>query len=111
MICPKKTLRHITYWPRIDLAKVGHFLKRKPSVGRGLKFFIFRPYGFENLGFLTNARRDAMRSKNSMGLLQGPRLMAWTTKSPIPRNHWVPIGCWALLVSVKQLEGKKIKFP
>ena len=27
--------------------------------------------------------------KTSMGLLLGPRLMAWTTKSPIRRNHWV----------------------
>ena len=24
-----------------------------------------------------------------MGLLQGPRLMAWTQKSPIRGNHWV----------------------
>ena len=40
--------------------------------------------------------------KNSMGLLQGPRLMAWTTKSPIRGNHWwVPLGCRALLGSVK----------
>ena len=37
-----------------------------------------------------------------MGLLQGPRLMAWTTKSPILGNHWVPLGCRVLLGSVKQ---------
>ena len=36
-----------------------------------------------------------------MGLLQGPRLMAWTTKSPIRGNHWVLLGCRALLGSVK----------
>jgi hypothetical protein len=30
---------------------------------RGLKVFIFWPYGFENLGFLTNASRGAMKSK------------------------------------------------
>ena len=36
-----------------------------------------------------------------MGLLQGPRLMAWTTKSPIRGNHWVSLGCRALLGSVK----------
>ena len=41
--------------------------------------------------------------KNSMGLLQGPRLMAWTTKSPIRGNHWVPLSCRALLGSVKTL--------
>ena len=38
-------------------------LQRNPSVGSGLKIFIFRPYGFDYLGFLTNARRGAMRSK------------------------------------------------
>ena len=27
--------------------------------------------------------------------------MAWTTKSPIRGNHWVPLGCRALLGSVK----------
>jgi hypothetical protein len=32
---------------------------------------------------------------------QGPRLMAWTTKSPILENHWVPWGCMAHLGSVK----------
>ena len=36
-----------------------------------------------------------------MGLLQGPRLMARTTKSPIRRNHWVPLGCRGHLGSVK----------
>ena len=72
-------------------------LQRNPSVKSGFIFFIFQPYGFDYLGFLTNARRV----KNSVGLLQGPRLMAWTTKSPIPGNHWVPLGCRALLGSVK----------
>ena len=38
-------------------------LQRNPSVGSCLIFFIFRPYGFDYLGFLTNARRGAMRSK------------------------------------------------
>ena len=37
-------------------------LQRNPSVGSCLKFFIFLPYGFDYLGFLTNARRGAMRS-------------------------------------------------
>ena len=36
-----------------------------------------------------------------MGLLQGPRLMAWITKSPIRGNNWVPLGSRALLGSVK----------
>ena len=38
-------------------------LQRNPSVGSCLIFFIFRPYGFDHMGFLTNARRGAMRSK------------------------------------------------
>ena len=42
-----------------------------------------------------------------MGLLQGPRLMAWTTKSPIWGNHWVLLGCRALLGSVKSLINEK----
>ena len=29
----------------------------------GFKFFIFRPYGFDYLGFLTNTRRGKMKSK------------------------------------------------
>ena len=54
-------------------------LQRNPSVDSGLKFFIFWPYEFDCLGFLTNALQgwDEVR-KTSMGLLQGPRLMAWT---------------------------------
>ena len=39
--------------------------------------------------------------KNSMGLQQGSRLMARTTKSPILGNHWVPLVCKALLGSDK----------
>ena len=38
-------------------------LQRNPSVGSCLKFFIFSPYGFDYLGFLTNAHRGVMRSK------------------------------------------------
>ena len=38
-------------------------LQRNPSVGSCLKFFTFQPYGFDYLGFLTNARRGGMRSK------------------------------------------------
>ena len=37
-------------------------LQRNPSVGSCLKFFTFLPYGFDYLGFLTNACRGAMRS-------------------------------------------------
>ena len=47
------------FWPN----HVHEKFQRNPSVGRGLKIFIFRPYGFDYLGFLTNAHRGAMRSK------------------------------------------------
>ena len=33
--------------------------------------------------------------------------MAWTTKSPILENHWVPWGCRAHLGSVKELLNKE----
>ena len=42
---------------------------------------IFRPYGFENLGFLTNARRGAMKTKTQwvfyrdLDLWPGPQIV------------------------------------
>ena len=42
-----------------------------------------------------------------MGLPQGPRLMARTTKSPIRRNHWVPLGCRGHLGSLNVYIFKK----
>ena len=36
-----------------------------------------------------------------MGLLGGPKLLALTTKSPIRGNHCAPLGCRAILGSVK----------
>ena len=58
--------------------------ERNPSVGSCLEIFIFRPYGFDK------RPQGCNEVKNSMGPLQGPRLMAWTTKSRILENHWVP---------------------
>ena len=46
-------------------------LQRNPSVGSCLKFFTFLPYGFDYLGFLTNARRGAMRSKTQWVIYRG----------------------------------------
>ena len=40
-----------------------------------------------------------------MDHLQGPRLMARTTKSPIRRNRWVPLGCRGHLGSVNFFSG------
>ena len=51
-------------------------------------------------GIFDKHPRGCNEFKNSMGLLQGPRLMAWITKSPIWGNHWVPLCCRALLGSV-----------
>ena len=50
------------YW-LIHYKKPVFMFMRNPSVGSCLKIFIFRPYGFDYFGFLTNARRGAMRSK------------------------------------------------
>ena len=47
-----------------------------------------------------------MSTKTQWGLLQGPRLMAWTTKSPIQGYQWVSLGCRALPGSVKTLSIK-----
>ena len=53
---------------------------------------------------------DSLYSKilikiTKVGLLLGPRLMAWTTKSPIWVNHWVTLGYSALLGSIKRKYG------
>ena len=64
---------------------------------------MFQPYEFVNLWFQTNAPSGAVvrwgQKLNESST--GPRLKAWTTKSPIRGNHWFPLGCRALLGSVK----------
>ena len=72
-------------------------LQRNPSVKSGFIFFIFQPYGFDYLGFLTNARGV----KNSVGLLQGPRRMALDHKKSNSSKSLGTSGCRALLGSVK----------
>ena len=72
-------------------------LQRYPSVRSGFIFFIFQPYGFDYLGFLTNARGV----KNSVGLLQGPRRMALDHKKSNSSKSLGTSGCRALLGSVK----------
>ena len=62
---------NILYFQEFFLAKswqkicfyIHEKLQRNPFVGSALKLFIFRPYEFDYLGFLTNARRGALRSK------------------------------------------------
>ena len=63
----------------------------------------------------SHPKQECDEVKNSMGLLQRPRVIAWTTKSPIRGNHWVPFGCKDLLGSGRcqhfsvegNLEGSK----
>ena len=78
---------------------------KKSFCWKWLKIFLFSTLWIWLFGIFDKNRPAAQGSnevKNSRDLLQGPRLMAWTTKSPIRGNHWVPLGCRALLGSVKQ---------
>ena len=59
----KKEGEKICFAQSIPVVRAPKKLKRNPFVGSCIKFFIFRPYEFDYLGFLTNARRGAMRSK------------------------------------------------
>ena len=63
----------------------------------------FGKYSFQNFDFFEKAL-------HLIGLLQGPRLMTRTTKSPIRGNHWVLIGCRALLGSVRPFMLKLLIF-
>ena len=65
-----------------------------------LKIFHFLTLWIWLFGIFDKRPQGCHEVKNSMGILQGPRLMAWTTKSPILENHWVPWGCMAHLGSV-----------
>ena len=53
-------------------------LQRNPSVGSCIKFFIFDLIDLTIWDF-DKRPQGCDEVKNSMGLLQGPRLMAWTT--------------------------------
>ena len=66
----KKSCIHVRLW---EITKSS--FRRK-----GLKIFHFSTLWIWKFGTF---------DKNSKGLLQGPRLMSWTTKSPIGGNHWV----------------------
>ena len=66
-----------------------------------LKIFNFLTLWVWLFGIFDKHPQGCDEVKTLMGLLQGPRLMAWTTKSPILENHWVLWGCMAHLGSVK----------
>ena len=77
-------------------------LKKKSFLGKLLKKFHFSTLWIWLFGIFDKRPQGCYEVKNSIGLLQGPRLMAWTTKSPVRGNHWVPWGCRAHLGSVKR---------
>ena len=70
-------------------------LQRNPSVGRGLKIFIFDFMDLNIWDFWKMPTGVWWGQK-----LNGSSIGTWTTKSPIRGNHWVPFGCSALLSSV-----------
>ena len=69
-------------------------------MGSCIKIFIFRPYGFDYLGFLTNTRRCAMRSKTQWVFYRDLDWWPGPQKVQFGKNHLVPLGCRALPGSV-----------
>ena len=78
-------------------------ITRKFFCKKMLKNFNFSTFWIWLFGIFDKHPQGCNEIKTSMGLLQGFRLRAWTTKSPIQGNHWVPWGCRAHLGSVKGL--------
>ena len=76
-------------------------ITKKSFCRKWLNIFHFSTLWIWLFGVFDKRPRGCDKVKNSMGLLQGPRLMAWITKNPIRGNHRVPLGCRALLGSVK----------
>ena len=76
---------------------------KKSFRGKLHKNFHFSTLWIWLFGIFDKRPQGCYEVKNSMGHLQGPRLIAWTTKSPIQGNHWVPWGCRAHLGSVKTI--------
>ena len=78
-------------------------ITKKSFRGKLLTIFHFLTLWIWLFGIFDKRPQGCHEVKNSMGILQGPRLMAWTTKRPILENQWVPWGCRAHLGSVKRL--------
>ena len=97
-ICPGVFLGRIT---TKNLSLCPWEITKKSFRRKLLKIFHFFTLWIWLFGIFDKRPQGCYEVKYSMGLLQGPRLMAWTTKSPIQGNHWVPLGCRALLGSVK----------
>ena len=90
----------ITTW---KLSLCSWEITKKSFCRKLLKIFHFLTLWIWLFGIFDKRPQGCHEVKNSMGLLQGPRLMAWTTKSPILENHWVPWGCMAHLGSVNNV--------
>ena len=75
-------------------------ITKKTLRRKGLTIFHFSTLWIWKFWIFDKRLQGCDEVKNSIGLLQGPRLMAWTKKSPIQGNHWVPLGYRALLGSV-----------
>ena len=84
-----------------NLSSCSWEITKKSFRGKLLKIFHFSTLWIWLFGIFDKHPQGCDEVKNSMGLLQGPRLMTWTTKSQIRGNHWVPLGCRTLLGSVK----------
>ena len=97
-ICPGVFLGRIT---TKNLSLCPWEITKKSFRGKLLKIFHFFTLWIWLFGIFDKRPQGCYEVKYSMGLLQGPRLMARTTKSPIRRNHWVPLGCRGHLGSVK----------
>ena len=93
-------------------------LQRNPSVGSCLKFFIFLPYVFDYLGFLTNARRVAMRSKpqcvfyRDLDWWLGPQKVQFGEIAGYPEVVGLFMALWSNLSRHKQTKGYRVfQFP
>ena len=100
-ICPAVFLGQIT---TKNLFLRSWEITKKSFRGKLLKIFHFFTLWIWLFGIFDKRPQGCYEVKYSMGLLQGPRLMARTTKSPIRRNHWVPLGCRGHLGSVNKYE-------
>ena len=103
-ICPRGFFGQIT---TKNLSLCSWEITKKSFCLKWLKIFHFSTLWIWLFWIFDKCPQWSDEVKNSMGLLQGPRLMAWTTKSPIRENHWVPWGCRALLGSVKLYFNEK----
>ena len=98
-MCPQIFLGQIT---SKKLSLCSWEITKNSFCRKGFKNLHFSTLWFWKFGIFEKRLQVCNEVRDSMGLLQG--LMAWTTKSPIRGNNWVPSGCRALLGSVNSLK-------